>query len=90
MGYITPKTQSIKIMPPFIKFGQHSLILTSKVPVSIYGFCDHMMMVNYFVIYDGSYVKQNQIAQVTTKEIQLRKMMNKNKHIQIQEIMQRL
>jgi hypothetical protein len=29
------------------------------------------------VIYDGSYVKQNQIAQVTTKEIQVRKVMNK-------------
>lgn len=76
MGYITLKTQSITIMPPFVKFGQHSLILTSKVLVRIDGFCDHMM-VNNFVIYDGSYVKQNQIAQVTKKEIQVRKMMNK-------------
>jgi hypothetical protein len=77
MGYITLKTQSITIMPPFVKFCQHSLILTLKVLVRIDGFCDHMMMVNNFVIYDGSYVKQNQIAQVTTKEIQVRKMMNK-------------
>jgi hypothetical protein len=52
-------------------------ILTSKVLVRIDGFCDHMMMVNNFVIYDGSYVKQNQIAQVTTKEIQVRKMLDK-------------
>jgi len=77
MGYITLKTQSITIMPPFVKFCQHSLILTLKVLVRIDGFCDHMMMVNNFVIYDGSYVKQNQIAKVTTKEIRVGKMMNK-------------
>ena len=77
MAYTTLKTQSITIMPPLVKFGEQSLILTSKVPVRIDNFCDHVMMVNNFVIYDGSYVKQNQIAQVTTKEIQVRKIMNK-------------
>jgi hypothetical protein len=76
MGYIILKNQGIKIMPPFVSLAG-TVILTSEVLVRIDGFCDHMMMVNNFVIYDGSYVKQNQIAQVTTKEIQVRKKLNR-------------